>query len=45
MKIKSPVVTLLVGLLIAVIVLILSINANHTTQSPYGAAAISAVAR
>jgi hypothetical protein len=36
MKIKSPVVTLLVGLLIGVIILILSINSNHPAK-PYGA--------
>jgi hypothetical protein len=35
MKIKSPVVTLLVGLLIGVVILILSVNSNHPAKT-YG---------
>lgn len=39
MKIKSPIVTLLVGVLIAVIVTILSVRAHGSEQkkNPYGA--------
>lgn len=40
MKIKSPIVTLLVGVLIAVIVAILSVRAHSVTQHPYGFAAV-----
>jgi hypothetical protein len=43
MKIKSPIVTLMVGLLIGVIILILSINSNHPAK-PY-AGMPAAVAR
>jgi hypothetical protein len=44
MKIASPTVTLLVGLLIGVLVLILSINSNHPAKA-HGAVAATAVAR
>jgi hypothetical protein len=46
MKIKSPIVTLLVGVLIAVVILILSIESNHPAKQ-YGAtpAVTVAVAR
>jgi hypothetical protein len=40
MRIKSPVVTLIVGVLIAAVVLILSVRADHATPRPYGAAAV-----
>jgi hypothetical protein len=40
MKIKSPIVTLLVGLLIGVIILILSINSNHPAKT-YGSAPVA----
>ena len=37
MKIKSPIITLLVGLLIAVIVWTLSVRAHNEKTKPYGA--------
>ena len=46
MKIRSPIVTLLVGVLIAVVVVILSVHAKHTAPAkPYGSAAVAAVLR
>ena len=45
MKIKSPIVTLLVGVLVAVVTLILSVRANGSTRSPYGAAVPAVVLR
>jgi hypothetical protein len=45
LKIKSPIVTLLVGLLIAVIVAILSVNAKESAPEHYGASALVGVAR
>jgi len=44
MKIKSPIVTLLVGVVIAVIVLLLSLRAHHEATGSYGIA-ISGVLR
>ena len=43
MKMKSPIVTLIVGLLIGVIILILSINSNHPAKAsgPMPAAAVA----
>lgn len=40
MKIKSPIVTLLVGILIAVVVAILSVRAYSINQHSYGVAAV-----
>jgi hypothetical protein len=37
MKIKTPIVTLLVGLVIAAITLLLSVRAHSSTNGPYGA--------
>jgi hypothetical protein len=45
MKIKSPIVTLLVGVLVAVVILILSVRANDSTGRPYGAAIPALVLR
>jgi hypothetical protein len=45
MKIPSPIVTLLVGALIAVVVVILSVRAHDAASKPYGAAAPAAVLR
>ena len=45
MKIKSPIVTLLVGLLVAVVILILSVRASDSTGTPYGAATPAVVLR
>lgn len=45
MRIKSPVVTLMIGALIAVVVLILSVRANDAAPGPYGAAAPLVVPR
>jgi hypothetical protein len=45
MKIQSPIVTLLVGVLIAVVVVILSVRAHDAAQTPNGAAIPVAVAR
>ena len=46
MKIKSPIVTLLVGVLIAVVVVILSVHAKHTEPAkPYGSAPVAVVPR
>jgi hypothetical protein len=45
MKIQSPMVTLLVGLLVAVVILILSVRANDSTGRPYGAAIPALVLR
>jgi hypothetical protein len=45
MKIKSPIVTLLVGVLIAVVTLILSVRANDSGNEPYGAAVSAVILR
>lgn len=45
MKIKSPIVTLLVGLLIAVVILILSVRAQDATPKPYSATVPAVVLR
>ena len=46
MKIKSPIVTLLVGVLIAVVVVILSVHAKHTEPTKqYGSAAVAVMLR
>lgn len=46
MKIKTPIITLIVGVVVAVIVVILSVNANHTKPGPtYGAPSATAVLR
>lgn len=37
MKIRSPIVTLLVGVLIAVVVVVLSVRAHHAATGHYGA--------
>ena len=43
MKIKSPIVTLLVGVLIAVVITVLSIRAHNRARGPYGEVAPPAV--
>jgi len=45
MKIKSPIVTLLVGVLVAVVILILSVQANDSTGRPYSATIPAVVMR
>lgn len=45
MRIKSPIVTLLVGVLIAAIVTFLSVRAHNTVPKPYSAAAPAGVVR
>lgn len=45
MKIKSPIITLLVGLLIAVVVWTLSVRAHNDKTKPYGAPAAVQVTR
>jgi hypothetical protein len=45
MKIQSPIVTLLVGVLIAVVVVILSVRAHDAAHTPNGAAVPAVVAR
>lgn len=45
MKIKSPIVTLIVGVLIAVVIWILSVRANSSAPGPYSAAVVAAVLR
>lgn len=37
MKIKSPIVTLIIGVLIAVVIWILSVQADGSAPAPYGA--------
>jgi hypothetical protein len=47
MKIKSPMVTLLAGVLVALVTLILSVRANDSkgsTPSPYGASVLAVLA-
>ena len=45
MKIKSPMVTLLVGVLVGVVILILGMRANDSTGGPYGGAIPAVVLR
>jgi hypothetical protein len=45
MKIQSPIVTLFVGVLIAVVVVILSVRAHDAAQAPNSAAVPVVVAR
>lgn len=45
MKIKSPIVTLLVGVLVAVVVAILSVRAHSTHQREYSAGTTMAALR
>jgi len=43
MKIKSPFLTLIVGVLIAVVIAVLSVRAHARESGPYGAAAPAVV--
>ncbi|HWB35527.1 MAG TPA: hypothetical protein VHA75_05820 [Rugosimonospora sp.] len=40
MKVRSPIVTLLVGLLIAAVVAVLSVRAHHESTGGYGAPSV-----